>query len=166
MNHSAKIHDVDTLRDLYAALAKFGVQAQAALDNANAEIRRARDFLERQQAYWQQEVIRRQEELIRAKADLSRHRWIHDGERVGGSEKELAVHKARDRLREAEAKVEIVRRWKRELPQAVADFEGPGRRLAGMLEADLRATLALLESRSAALDAYIALTPPEGEKLP
>jgi hypothetical protein len=166
MNHSAKIHDVDSLRDLHAALAKFGVQAQAALDNANAEIRRAGDFLERQQAHWQQEVIRRQEELIRAKADLSRHRWIHDGERVGGSEKEMAVQHARERLREAESKVDAVRRWKRELQQAVAGFEGPGRRLAGMLEADLRATLALLESRSAALEAYVALTPPEAEKLP
>jgi hypothetical protein len=166
MNHSAKIHDVDSLRDLHAALAKFGVQAQAALDSANAEVRRAQDFLERQQAFWNQEVIRRQEELNRAKADLSRHRWVHDGERVGGSEKELLVMRARERLREADTKVEVVRRWKRELQQAVAHFDGPGRRLSGMLEADLRATLALLESRSAALEAYVALTPPEAEKAP
>src|SRR5262245_28139709 len=101
MNHAAKIHDVDLLRDLHAALAKFGVQAQAALDNANAEIRRAEGFLDRQQAYWQHEVMRRQEELTRAKADLSRQRWIHDGERVGASEKELLVHRARQRLRDA-----------------------------------------------------------------
>jgi hypothetical protein len=162
MNHRARIHDVDSLRELHAAMAKFGVQAQAALDSAYSEIRRAVSFLERQQAYWRQEVIRRQEELNRAKADLSRHRWIHDGERVGGSEKELLVHRARERLREAEAKVEAVRRWQRQLPQAIADFDGPGRRLAGMLEADLRGTLAWLESRSAALDAYLAILPPEG----
>src|SRR5271166_539076 len=107
------------------------------------------------------EVVRRQEELNRAKADLSRQRWIHDGERVGASEKEMLVHRARERMREAEAKVESVRRWKRQLPQAAADFNGPGRRLAGMLEADLRATLALLETRSASLEAYLALSPPE-----
>jgi hypothetical protein len=166
MNHSAKIQNVDSLMALHAALAKFGVQAQNALDNANSEIRHATAFLERQQAFWQHEVIRRQEELNRAQEDLSRHRWIHNGERVGGSEKELAVHKARDRKREAEAKVDAVRRWHRELPQAVADFNGPGRRLAGMLEADLRATLALLESRTAALEAYLALAAPEMEKAP
>jgi hypothetical protein len=164
MNHGAKVHDVDLLKDLHAAMAKFGVQAQAALDTANAEVRRSEDFLERQQAYWQQEVIRRQEELNRAKADLSRHRWVHDGERVGGSELEMLVHRARNRLREADEKVEIVRRWKRQLPQAVGDFKGPASRLAGMLEADLRATLALLESRSAALEAYLAIAAPEGEK--
>jgi uncharacterized protein involved in exopolysaccharide biosynthesis len=166
MDHAAKIHDVDALRGLYDALAKFGVQAQGALDAANGEIRRAGDFLERQDAYWQQEVVRRQEELNRAKADLSRQRWIHDGQRVGASEKELLVHRAREKVREAEAKVELVRRWKRQLPQAVADFNGPGRRLAGMLEADLRGTLSLLESRSAALDAYLALSPPVVEKAP
>jgi chromosome segregation ATPase len=166
MNHTAKIHDVDSLRALHAALAKFGVQAQSALDSANAELRRAADFLERQQAYWQHEVQRRQEELNRAKADLSRHRWIHDGQRVGASEKEMLVHRARERLREAEEKVEAVRRWQRQLPQAVADFDGPGRRLAGMLEADLRGMLALLEARSDALEAYIALPPPETSKTP
>jgi hypothetical protein len=166
MNHSAKIHDVDLLRDLHAALAKFGVQAQGAIDNANAEIRRALNFLERQQAHWQHEVVRRQEELLRAKADLSRNRWIHDGERVGGSELELLVHRARERLREAEEKGEAVRRWQRQLPQAVGDFNGPSRRLAGMLEADLRASLSLLEQRSAALEAYLALPVPQGEKLP
>jgi chromosome segregation ATPase len=166
MNHGAKLTDVDLLRELHAALAKFGVQAQTALDNANAEVRRASEFLERQRAYWQQEVNRRQEELNRAKADLSRHRWIHDGERVGGSEKELLVHRARQRVREAEEKVEAVRRWRRQLPQAIADYEGPGRRLAGMLEADLRGMLAKLEERSAALDAYLALLPPEGAQTP
>jgi chromosome segregation ATPase len=164
MNHSAKIQNVDSLRELHAALAKFGVQAQSALDSANAELRRASDFLERQAGHWQQEVVRRQEELNRAKADLSRQRWIHDGERVGSSEKEMMVQRARERLREAEEKVETVRRWKRQLPQASADFVGPGRRLAGMLEADLRATLALLDTRAAALEAYLALLPPEGEK--
>lgn len=164
MNHGAKIQNVDSLKELHAALAKFGVQAQTALDTANAEVRRALDFLDRQQAHWQHEVVKRQEDLNRAKADLSRHRWIHDGERVGGSELEMLVHRARLRLREAEEKVETVRRWKRFFPQAVRDFEGPGGRLAGMLEADLRATLSLLETRSAALEAYLALAAPEVEK--
>jgi hypothetical protein len=166
MNNAAKIHDVDSLRELYAALAKFGVQAQSALDSVNAEIRRASDFLERQDAYWQHETIRRQEELNRARADLSRQRWIHDGENVGTSEKELLVRRAREQVREAEAKVELVRRWKRQLPQAIADYNGPGRRLAGMLEADLRGMLALLEGRSAALEAYVAIAPPVAEKPP
>lgn len=166
MNHGARIHDVASLATLHAALAKFGVQAQGALDTANGEVRRATDFLERQQAYWQQEIARRQEDLNRAKADLSRQRWLHDGQRVGASEKELLVHRARERLRAAEAKVEVVRRWKRLLPQATADFEGPARRLAGMLEADLRVGLNLLESRTAALEAYIALAPPEGGEMP
>ena len=164
MNHGAKLQNVDSLKELHAALAKFGVQAQTALDMANAEVRRALDFLDRQQAFWQHEVVRRQEELNRAKADLSRHRWIHDGERVGGSELEMLVQRARTRLREADEKVETVRRWKRNFPQMLRDFEGPGSRLAGMLEADLRATLSLLETRSAALEAYLALAAPEVEK--
>jgi hypothetical protein len=160
MNQGARVHDVDALRELHAALAKFGVRARAALDSADGEVRRAGDFLERQRAYWQQEAVRRHEELNRARADLSRHRYVHNGERVGGSEKELAVRRAQERVREAEDKGDAVRRWQRLLPQAVANFEGAGRKLAGTLEADLRASLALLEARAAALDAYLALAPP------
>lgn len=162
MTPGANLHDVEALQSLHAALARFGVQAQGALDTAAGELRRAYDFLDRKDAYWKQEVVRRQEDFNRAKADLSRQRWLHDGERVGSSEAEIAVHRARERLREAEDKVQAVRRWRRLLPEAAGEYEGKARRLAGTLEADLRVGLALLESRAAALAAYLEQKAPIG----
>ena len=58
MNHSAKIQDVDALRELFAALAKFGVQARSALDTANAELRRANEVLKRAASFFGAELDR------------------------------------------------------------------------------------------------------------
>jgi chromosome segregation ATPase len=160
MTHGAQVHEIARLRDLYEALAKFGNQARGALDSAEQEIRHAFDWIDRQLAHWQAEALRRQEEVSRARADLSRVRWVHDGQRVGGSEQEIALMRARQRLREAEEKVEAVKRWKRFLPDPVRDFQGPARRLAGRLEADLRQGLAGLQARAAALEKYAAAAPP------
>src|SRR5262249_53766152 len=101
-----------------------------------------------------------QEEVNRARAALSHSRALHDGKSVGSGEQEIALAKARHRLREAEAKVEAVRRWQRLLPGAGAGDGGAARELAGPLEGDLRPALVVLEGRSAALQAYVALAPP------
>ena len=61
-------------------------------------------------------------------------------------------------MQEAEEKVQVTRRWLRVLPDALAEVETPSRQLAGMLEADLRQALALLDGKIAALVAYAELT--------
>ena len=71
-----------------------------------------------------------------------------------------ALAKAKARLREAEDKVAVVRRWKRELPLAVNEYEGPARRLGGFLDGDLLAALAVLSEKVDALQAYLALSAP------
>jgi chromosome segregation ATPase len=160
MTHGAQVHEIARLRELYEALAKFGYQAQGALDAAAQEIQHAFDWLDRQLALWQRQVLKCQEDVGRARADLSRVRMLHDGQRVGGSDQEIALMRARQRLREAEEKVETVKKWKRFLPDAVREFEGPSRRLAGRLQADLRQGLALLQAKSGALEKYAATAPP------
>ena len=160
MNPTAQVHAIEKLSDFKDALARFGVEAQGALDTAAVEVRRTLDELHDRLTFWQAEVYRRQEDVNRARADLAHSRALHEGRHAGSAEQEIALLKAQQRLREAEAKVETVRRWLRRLPDAIKEYEGTARHLAGMLEADLRQGLALLAAKLAALTSYVALTPP------
>jgi hypothetical protein len=161
MNPSARVTSVEALAELKAALCLFQEKAQAALCSADAEVRRVVDVLADDLARWQNAVRQQQEELNRAKATLAQRRWGHqDGRGPGTTEAEMAVKEAQRRLRYAEEKVETVRRWQRVLPQAVHEYTGPTRVLAGMLDADLRHAIALLDGRVAALEAYTAIAAP------
>src|SRR5947207_14355942 len=110
MSQSAAVHSIDLLKRFHAVLARFGVDAQTALGAANLELLRTHNALEERLTHWQRQVIKRQEEMAQARAALSHARAMHEGQRVGCVEQELALRKAQERLREAEAKVATVRR--------------------------------------------------------
>src|SRR3954451_23176632 len=161
MTQSARVESVEALASLRTALAKFAVAAQGALGSAASEIQHVLDELHAQFVHWQAQVTRWQEEVSRAKAALAQRRWSHDkGRGSGATDQEIALEEAQRRLREAEAKVAAVRRWQRLLPEAIKEYEGPARQLAGMIEAELRHPLAILDTKIAALEGYAAVTAP------
>jgi hypothetical protein len=161
MSQSAHVHSLDAVKAFREALCRFGVDAQSALAAADHEVRRTLDGLQARLEYWQRRVRECQEEVTRAKTALIQRRWgQQDGKGPGTTEAELALRHAQERLREAEAKVEITRRWQRQLPQAVREFEGPARQLGGWLDCDLKYVLALLGSKIESLEAYVTLTAP------
>jgi chromosome segregation ATPase len=157
MSQSARVNSLDALKALHAALAHYAPEAQEALGAAEIEIRRVFDFLDDQLKHWLRQVDKRREDVNRARADLSHARALRQGERSGYVEQEIALSKAQNRLREAEEKVVTVKRWLLRLPQAVSEYEGPARRLAGLLDADLKQGLAVLDNKIAVLEAYTAV---------
>ena len=157
MSASAQVHSIELLKRLRAVLARFGVDAQAALETGYQEILRVQSTLENRFDYWRQQGHKRQEELAQARGSLAHARALNKGQRVGCLEQELAVRKAEERLREAEGKLMAVRRWQRELPEFVKEFEGPARSLSGLVEANLRHSLVLLDNKIAALEGYLAV---------
>ncbi len=157
MTQSARVNSLDALKALHSALAKLGPEGQEALGAAEIEIRRAFDYLQDQHKHWQRQVEKRQEDVNRARADLVHARALRQGERSGYVEQEIALNKARARLREAEEKVVAVKRWLLHLPRAINEYEGPARRLAGLLDADLKQGLAMLDNKIALLEAYMAV---------
>jgi chromosome segregation ATPase len=168
MSQSARVHSLDALKALHAALASYGPEAREALGAAEIEIRRVLEYLDDQLKHWQRQVEKRREDVNRAAADLAHARALRKGERSGYVEQEIALAKAKTRLREAEEKVIVVKRWLVHLPQAIHEYEGPSRRLAGMLDADLKQGLAVLADKIAVLEAYAAVqvaeppAPPQG----
>jgi chromosome segregation ATPase len=157
MSQSARVHSLDALKALHAALVRFGPEAQEALGAAEIEIRRVGEFLQDQCKHWQRQVEKRQEDVNRARADLAHARAIRQGERSGYVEQEIALRKAQMRLREAEEKVVAVKRWLVQLPQAINEYHGPARRLAGLLDADFKQGLAILDNKISILEAYMAV---------
>ena len=159
MSDSAHVSSIDAVKAFREALCTFGIDAQAALCSAETEIRRVVDWLRGQLQFWQRQVRECQEEVTRAKAVLVQKRWGHDeGRGPGSTEAELALRKAQQRLKEAEAKVLTVRRWLQQLPQSLLEYEGHARQLSGWLESDLKHGLVVLDQKIDALEAYVRLT--------
>ncbi len=164
MSQSARVESLDALKEFRADLVTFGVDAQEALAAADLEIQRTLDGLEQQLKLWQAELRRRQDELLRAKAQLSQKQWgAREPRAAGTTEAEMAVRKAQERVREAEAKIETVKRWLMHLPREIAEYQGPVRRLGGWLESELKQGVALLERRVASLEAYLTPAAPPAE---
>ena len=161
MSQSARVNSLDALKALHAALVDYRPEALEALGAAEMEIRRVFDFLHDQHKHWLRQVDKRREDVNRARADLAHARALRQGERSGYVEQEIALNKAQIRLREAEEKVVTVKRWLLRLPQDINEYEGPARRLAGMLDADLKQGLAVLENKIVVIEAYMAVQAPE-----
>jgi hypothetical protein len=166
MSQTARVFSFDDLEFLHATLARFGVQGQEALATAELEIRRIHEGIKERLSFWQREVNRRQEEVNRCRADLAHKRALADGRRTGAADQEIALAKARQRLREAEEKVVVCRRWLVQIPDVIREYEGYARMLAGMLDANLKQSLALLQEKIYILKAYADLHPPSEEPAP
>ena len=73
-----------------------------ALSGVDMELRRTRDWLERDQlGYWQAQIKRRQEDLMQARADLHKRKISQQGsDAVSDAEQKEALREAQRRLQE------------------------------------------------------------------
>jgi hypothetical protein len=155
---SARVFSLEALVDLKAALCIFTAEAREALSAVEMEIRRNQVWLEEQLKYWRDLVVHCEEAVFQAKQELTRRRMMRIADRPPDtSEQEEALHRAQARLADAEEKVEMTRRWLRQVPEAIIEYEGPARQLSGILDADMPKADALLENKIASLEAYVQL---------
>jgi chromosome segregation ATPase len=161
MRQAARVLSTDALRDFRSALARFSARAREGLRSALLETRHTLDWLDKQLDAWRREAEKRHEAVLRCRSELAVARSAPENMRSAATEREIDLRKAMARLKEAEEKVEAVRRWKRTLPQIVNEHELPMRRLGGFLDGDVQYALALLDGKIESLKAYVALTAPE-----
>src|SRR6516162_5589376 len=104
MSKSANVLSVDALKDFKVQMCNFAEEARNSLSGVDMELRRVRDWLERDQlGYWQAQVKRRQEEVMQARADLHKRKISQQGsEAVSDAEQKEALREAQHRLRVAE----------------------------------------------------------------
>jgi len=160
MSQSAHVNSLDAVQAWRESYCAFRAQGQEALTSIAMEIRRAFDWLDTQYKFWQQEVRRRDEQLVQARNELWRKKMLPVlGREPDCTFEEKAFRKAQDRLREAEEKVQITRRWVPALQRAIEEYDTQGRRLSSMFDGEVPRALALLEQKLASLEAYLAMAP-------
>ncbi len=161
MSGAARVHAIEALEHLKQHLCVFREDAGEALGAAEWELRRTTDWVRGQLESWRGEARRRRDEVARAKNELDRRKL----QRVAGkppdcTEQEKALAEARRRLDEAEQKIDNCRHWVIQWQRTVDENIGPLRRFSDFVQTELPKAAALLDRKSAALDAYVRLGPP------
>lgn len=159
---AAQLHSLEKLLDFQAALATFTHHAKEALTGMEVDIRRTLQWLEQQLAFWHAEVRRAEEEVFKAKQELARRRLIRIGDRPADTtEQEIALAKAQQRLAYAEEKHAACRRWLRELPEAIDEYQAFAVNYQSILESDVPRMQAFLDRKLDLLEAYMQVAAPE-----
>jgi hypothetical protein len=156
MNAGAGVTSFAVLHDWYAALAEFRAKAQDALTELSLSLQRATPWLEEQQLYWQRQIRACEEAVTQAKTELTNRRYTDfSGNTPDCTVQEKNLRRAQAKLQAAEDRLDAVRAWMIRLPREIcATYDGPTRRLALFLDADLPSGLALLACQLTALEKY------------
>jgi hypothetical protein len=164
MSNSAKVQNVDVLKDFRTAMWTFAEKANVALGEAESELQRVTTWLEHEQmAYWTTQLRKRHEAVLKAKEAL-RYKQIFKsptGGRQSTADEEKAVAVALRRFQEAEAKMANVKKWVRQLQKESHIYKGTVQRFATSVTVDLPNAAAKVERMITALDGYVALRAPE-----
>jgi hypothetical protein len=152
---SAQVTAVDRLADFKAALQTFADRGKDAMSANGMEIRRSRDWLEAQLTFWKTEVRHAEEAVAGAKNELARKKMMRFHDRPPDTtDQEKALRKAQARLAHAEEKRDNAKKWLRQLPDAVEEYDGQARPFQDVLEHDLAKMIAFIDAKMAALEEY------------
>ena len=159
MGRLAKVTSIDVVELFAAALNCFGEDAKTALDGIDMEVRRALDWIRREQKeYWTQRVRRGWDEVNIARKELERKMMFYPGDdRPSCHDERLALEAAKRRLRLAQEKIEAVKRWSHRAEREVNEYIGAIQQLRRWMEFDLPQGLADLGRMARALEDYVAL---------
>lgn len=159
MGRSAKVTSIDVIEQFAAALKAFDEDAKAALDGVEMEIRRALNWIQREQKdYWTRRIRQGWEEVNIARKELERKMMFYPGDdRPSCHDERLALEAAKRRLRLAEEKVEACKRWSHRAEREVNEYIGAVQQLRRWMESDLPRAQADLARMGRALEDYVHL---------
>jgi hypothetical protein len=167
MSRSANVLSVQALKDFKVVMANFAEEARNSLGGVDMELRRVRDWLERDQlGYWQSQIKKRSEDLMQARADLHKRKISQQGsDAVSDAEQKEALREAMRRLRVAEEKLALIKRLIPFLHHAIDEYHSHSQPLGDHLSGGFEKSLFSLEKMITSLDAYLALKAPTAPRL-
>jgi hypothetical protein len=162
MSKSANVLSTQTLKDFKLVMCNFAEEARNALSGVDMELRRMRDWLERDQVgYWQSQIKKRQEGLMQARADLHKRKISQQGsDAVSDAEQKEALREATKKLRDAEEKLAKVKRLIPQLHHAIDEYHSHSQPLGDHLSGGFEKSLFTMEKMIGALEDYLALRAP------
>jgi len=144
-------------------MCNFADDARGALGGVEMELKKFRDWLEREQlAYWQMQVKKRQEMLMEARAALHK-KQLSAGKNssVSDSEEKENVRIVTRLLRVAEEKVVLVKKLIPQFHHAVAEYHSNSQPLGDHMSAGFERSLGRMTGMIDALERYLALQAPD-----
>ncbi len=162
MSRSANVLSTQALKDFKVAMANFAEEARSSLGGVDMELRRTRDWLERDQlGYWQSQIKKRSEILQQARADLHKRQLSQQGsDAISDSDQKEAVREAQKRLRKAEEMLAVVKRLIPQLHHAIDEYHSHSQPLGDHVSGGFEKSMASIEKMILALESYLALKTP------
>jgi len=162
LSSQADVRSIDALKDFRAVLALYAEEAQGALGAVKMEAKRTLNWLHHnRKTYWTEQVKRSREEVATARAEVARRRLAKTAEHTPAmSEQKELLRRAEARLRDAEMKVQLIKKWEPALQLAVLELYASIRRIGDLSGTDVARASMLLGRLVDALEAYTRETPP------
>lgn len=162
MSKSANVRSIQALKDFRIAYCNFAEDARGAVGGVEMEIRKFRDWLERDQLnYWRMQVKKREEMLMEARAALHKKKLAAGkSDAVSDSEEKENLRNATRLLRVAEEKVEVVKKLIPQFHHAVDEYHSHSQPLSDHMSGGFERSLAKLSTMIESLESYLALQAP------
>ncbi|WP_193214235.1 hypothetical protein [Luteolibacter marinus] len=111
MDGQARVGSVDAIEAFRGTLIRYAGRVRRALDDVTGEVKRTRGWLETEQRQkWEGEYRRRARRLEQAEQELFSARM--SAMKNDKSAQQMAVHRARRAMEEAEEKLRVIKRWR------------------------------------------------------
>jgi hypothetical protein len=158
MAQQARVSSVEALDFFRSHLIVYLSQARPALEEVSADALRVRLWLENEQrTHWENQLRRRtkeleqaQQALFSARLGMLRHENAAD---------QLAVHRAKHAVEEAETKLRVLKKWAREFEGRVQPLVKQIEKLHTVLTNDMAQAVASLAQAINTLAAYAEIKP-------
>ena len=161
MADRAQVTSVEAIETFRSALIVYLSKVKPTVEEPASEVARTRQWLENdRRSFWQNQMRLRRRELERAQGELfsARMSKIQDATSV----QELALHKAQRAVREAEAKLQIIKKWQHELDNRSEPMVKLIEQLHGYLSTDMARAVVFLTEIIKTLQAYAQISTPSG----
>lgn len=159
MPDRAQVSSVDALKAFRADLIVFLSKARPTIEEVSDEVMRTKSWLVNEQSsHWENQKRRRSRELERATAELFSARL--SGLSTETSAQQMAVHKARRAVEEADAKLALLKRWIRDLDNLAQPMARQLNQLESFLGTDMSKAVAWLEQAVIILESYAGIHSP------
>jgi hypothetical protein len=159
MPQQAHVISLESLERFRSKLIVYLSQARPALEEVSAEALRTRLWLENEQrTHWENEARRRSKALEQAQQSLFSARL--GLLRPETSAEQLAVHRAKRALEEADLKLRILKKWTREFDGQIQPQLKQMEKLQSVLSVDMAKAVAYLTEVIKSLAAYAEVRSP------
>lgn len=162
MAEQAQVTSVEAIESFRASLILFVTKVRPVLEEVSDEVMRLRAWIQNdQRRYWQGELRKRGLKLEEAKQELFNAALSHLQEAT--ALQHMAVQRAQRAVRDAEDKLDIIKKWEKSLEDRTAPLVKQVEEFHGFLTVETGKAVTQLVQIVKTLDAYARMPGPNTE---